>query len=161
LALEFGIDGQGKSFLGGTLRFAEISGLVPKWGVDRLQMQRHWIVDRAADFALGEELLKRVPASHANRVLVKDVFAACGNGWGCHARDTGQQLGIFGRARLASFLPFRDVPQLDAENGRLDFIEAAIETGFAADVLPGLAVIAKGAQPRSDRFGVGDRETRI
>jgi hypothetical protein len=91
LGFEFGIDGQGEGFLGGALGLGEVAGFVAEASVERLQVQGNRVVDGAADFALGEELLEGITVGDADGVLVEDVFAAGGNGGCGYAGDSREQ----------------------------------------------------------------------
>lgn len=56
------------------LGVGKITGFVAEVRVQRLQMERYGIVDRASNFAIGEEFLERVAASRSNRVLVENML---------------------------------------------------------------------------------------
>src|SRR5690348_4067536 len=59
-----------------------------------------------------------------------------------------EQASVFPSMRTARALPLREMPKLDSQNGGLDFIQAAVPTRLAAQVLSRLAVIAQGAEAR-------------
>src|SRR5258708_7321238 len=67
------------NFRGSSLRFREVSRFVAERSINRLQMQRNWIVDRVSDFSVGKEFLKLISTLRPDGVLMENVFLACGN----------------------------------------------------------------------------------
>jgi hypothetical protein len=121
----------------------KIAGLVAQRSVERLQMQRHRVINRTADFSLVQNLRKRVTPLDANRVLVEHMFITFRYERRRNARNAQQKFCVRLSMRLPRTLPFRQVAQFHAQNSRLDFIEAAVPSWLAANVFCGLAVISQ------------------
>jgi len=141
--------------LRGALGMGEVARLVAERGVERLQMERVGIVDGAADFSLTQEFLEGVAVFNANGVLVVDVFVSLWRERGHDAGDLGEKPLVFGGVRLAGALPIGKMAQLDAEDGGLDFVEAAVPAGLGAAIFFGLAVVAKGTNARGEFGRIG------
>src|SRR6266481_7703641 len=105
-------------------------------------MQWKRVINRTPDFSFAQEFLEGIALLDSNGVLVVDVFETFWRGRGHDAGDLREEPVVFGRVGLASTLPVRKVAQLDAENRRLDFVEAAVPAGFGAQVFFSLAMIA-------------------
>ena len=112
------------------------------------------IVDGAADFSFAQEFLEGVALFDSNGVLVVDVFETFGRERGHDAGDLREKAIVFSGVGLAGALPIGKMAQFDAEDGGLDFIEAAVPAGLAAAIFFGLAVIAKGANSRGEFGGI-------
>src|SRR5260370_15968756 len=115
-------------------------------------MQWIGIVDRASDFSFAEEFLEGVALLDSNGVLVVDVFESVGRERRHDAGDLREEPIVFRGVRLSSVLPIRKMAELDAQDRRLDFIEAAVPAGFAAPIFFCLAVIAQRSNARRE-FG--------
>src|SRR5215468_7269845 len=82
---QFGIHRQRQNLACNVLCVGEVAGLVSERGIEWLQVQRHGIIDGAADFAIGEEFLKCITAVTANRVLMKDVPVTIRHDWSANS----------------------------------------------------------------------------
>src|SRR5882724_3343990 len=89
---QFRIHRQRQNLPRDVLRVWKISKLVSQPRIERLQMQRHRIVDRASDFSFAQKLLQRIPLRGANRVLMKNVFVAVARNRRANSGDSGQQI---------------------------------------------------------------------
>lgn len=139
---QFRIHRQRKHLLRRAFSVREIAGLVAQGSVERLKVQRIRIVDGASNFSLAEKFLKGVALFDANGVLVVDVFESLGNRRRHDAGNLREEAVVFGGVGLAGALPIRKMAQFDAENGGLDFVEAAVPTRLAAAIFFGLPVVA-------------------
>src|SRR5437588_1062767 len=119
------------------------------------------VVNGAGDFPRGQALVARLGTLASNVVLVVDVFAAFGFVRGHDSGDLLQQARVFGGVRTPRALPVCEIAKLDAQNSRLNLVEAAVPPGLTAQVLGGLAVIAKRAKARSDFRRVRDNHSRV
>jgi len=137
------------------LGMGEVARLVAERGVERLQMERVGIVDGAADFSLTQKFLESVAVFDSNSVLVVDVFVSFRRERGHDAGDLGEKPLVFSSVRLAGALPIGKVSQLDAEDGGLDFVEAAVPARLGAAIFFGLAVVAKDTNARGEFGRIG------
>src|SRR6266481_1628779 len=113
-------------------------------------MQRVGIVDGAANLSFAEKFLEGIAVFDSNGVLVVDVFVSLWGEWGHDAGDLREKTVVFGGVELASALPIREMAQLDAQDGGLDFIEAAVPAGLVAAIFFGLTVIAERLNARGE-----------
>lgn len=84
---EFRIHRQGEDFARNVFRIGEIAWFVAEIRIERLQVQRNWIIDGAADFSIGQEFLKGVATIRTNRVLMEDVLVTFGRDRSANPRD--------------------------------------------------------------------------
>src|SRR5260370_13148559 len=113
----------------------EIPRLVAERRIQRLQMQWIRIVERASDFSFAEEFLEGIALLDSNGVLVVDVFESFGRERRHDAGDLREEAMVFGGVRLAGALPIRKMGQLYPPAGLLEFIDAALSTGFHAPAI--------------------------
>src|SRR5580658_422005 len=106
-------------------------------------MQGHRIINGASNFSLAQDLRKSVTTLNPNRILVKHMLVSFRNERRRDAWNAEQEFCVRSGMRLSRSLPLWQVAQLYAQNGGLDFIEAAVPTWLAADVFGGLPVIAQ------------------
>src|SRR6266849_852681 len=158
---QFRVHRQRQHLLCGMLGVRKISDFVRQRGIKRLEVQRHGIVDGAADLFLLENLAQGVALFHANRVLMEDMFIALGNQGRHDAGNLRKMAGVFRGMGLPRALPRGKMAKLDAKDGGLDFIEPAVPAGFAADVFFLLPVIAQKAQAGGALRGIGDNHACI
>src|SRR6267378_356891 len=104
-------------------------------------MQWTRIINRACDFSFAQEFLEGIALLDSNGVLVVDVFESFQRERRHDAGTPREEPVVFRGVRLAGALPIRKVAQLYAQNRRLDFIEAAVPAGLAAQIFCSLAVI--------------------
>lgn len=116
----------------------EVALLVAETGQAGLQVQRHGVVDLAADLAVGEVLAEFVAARGADDVLVEDVAGArIGDGedyaFFCECRreiGVAEELVVAGGVVAALLVPLGKIAEFDLEDGGLK----AVETGVPADL---------------------------
>src|SRR6266436_4854692 len=113
-------------------------------------MQRVRIINRACDFSFAQEFLEGVTLLDSNGVLVIDVFESFWRGRRHDAGNLREEPVVFRGVRLAGALPIRKMAQLYAQNRRLDFIEAAVPAGLAAQIFCSLAVIPQPSNARRE-----------
>src|SRR5260370_37423111 len=128
----------------------EIPRLVAERRIQRLQMQWIRIVERASDFSFAEEFLEGIALLDSNGVLVVDVFESFGRERRHDAGDLRKKPVVFRGVGLAGALPIRKMTQLYAQNCCLDFVEAAVPTGLAAQIFCRLAVIPQRSNARRE-----------
>ena len=138
----------------GTLRVWEVARFVTERGVKRLKMQWVGIIDGASNFSRAQEFLQGVALFDSNGVLVIDMFESVRCEGRHDAGDLREKPVVFGGVRLAGALPIRKMAQLDAQNGGLDFIEAAVPARLGAQIFCRLAVIAQRSKARRKFRGV-------
>src|SRR6266849_640034 len=124
-------------------------------------MQRNWVIHRAANLSLGQIVLQGIAALNTNRVLVEDMLEAFAGNRRHEAGDTVELGCVFRCVRLPRALPIWKVAQLDAQNGGLDFVQAAVPPGLAAHVFCNLPVIAQRLYPRRKLRGICNQHARI
>src|SRR6266481_1095164 len=104
-------------------------------------MQWVGVINCACDFSFAQEFLEGIALLDSNGVLVVDVFESFWRGRRHDAGNLREEPAVFRGVRLAGALPIRKMAQLYAQNRRLDFVEAAVPAGFAAQIFYRLAVI--------------------
>src|SRR5882762_464507 len=141
---------QRKYFLRGALRVRKIPRLVAEPRVERLKMQWVRIINRASNFSLAQKFLEGITLFHANGVLVVDVFESFRRERRHDAGNLREEPIVFRGVRLSGALPIRKMAQLYAQNRRLDFVEAAVPTGLAAQIFFRLTVIPQRSNARRE-----------
>ena len=128
--------------------------------VRRLQVNRCGVMDQGSDFSFGQEALKSVSARSLDHVLVVNVMPA--------ARLAGQfvggtsKCGVVASGDIASpQVLFVQVPKLDAENRRLQLIEAGVHAGFIAEVALAPAVLPQASKAGSKLIIIRDDSPAI
>src|SRR5207245_4133536 len=100
--------------------------------VQRLQMQRIWVVNGAANFSRSQMLLKGITPLAADGVLVVNVFATFRLVRRHDSRNLLQQARVLGGMGTPRALPLPKMAELDAQNGGLNLIQPAVPAWFAA-----------------------------
>src|SRR5437763_13415864 len=106
-------------------------------------------------------VLESVALLGSNGVLVVEVFETFPLVGRHDSRDPLEQARILRRIRTPRALPVCKVAKLDAQNRRLNFVEAAVPAGLAAYIFGGLTVIAQRTKARGDFCGVGDDHSAV
>src|SRR5882762_5257124 len=113
-------------------------------------MQWVGIINRASDFSFAQKFLEGIALFHANGVLVVDVFESFWRKRWHDAGDLREEPVVFRGVRLASALPIRKVAQFYSQNRCLDFVEAAVPAGLAAEIFFRLPVIPQRSNARRE-----------
>ena len=157
---ELGVDWQGENLGGGSLGFGEVTGTVAEVGEGGLEVEGQGIVDFGTYAEPGEVGAELVAAWRADHVLMEDVQGAgigvgqddtVGDGGGVFRAgkdaDAGgeEELVVAGGERAAAGVAFRQVLELDLENGGLEGVEAGVPADLVVEVAAAHAVGAEGA----------------
>src|SRR5258708_4001437 len=126
----------------------KIAGFVTERRIERLHVQWIRIINRASNFSFAQEFLKGIALLDSNGVLVVDVFESFRRERRHDAGELREQSIVFRGVRLAGALPIRKVAQFYSQNRCLDFVEAAVPAGLAAEIFFGLSVIPQRSNAR-------------
>src|SRR5690348_13911677 len=155
-ARELRIDREREHLGRGALGLGEGTGAEPERRERGLQVERHRIVDHRRDVARREVRAEGVAVARPDDVLVEDVRLPR------RLRRDDRRSGDTGQARLAEErpIPARDLaptrvpglelPELHAERGRLEGVEARAEAERAVDVRRDLSLMALPADVGGD-----------
>src|ERR1700682_1532527 len=113
-------------------------------------MQRGSIINRSFGFCFAQEFLESCALLDSNGVLVVDVFESFRRERWHDAGDLREEPIVFRGVRLAGALPIRKMAQLYAQNRCLDFVEAAVPAGFAAEIFFRLTVVPQRSNARRE-----------
>ena len=104
---QFRVHRQRQHFLRGMFCMREVATAVAQISVERLQMQRHRIIDRTANFVIGQNSLELIALFDADRVLMEDVLVSGGNLRRHDSRNLGKVTRILRGVGLPGLLPGR------------------------------------------------------
>ena len=125
-----------------------------------LLVQAEGVMDRCLDPALRQQGTKPIAVFGANRVVAKDTFGSLpllGESEG----QIMQSRRILGGDSASGRVPSVEMVQLDAENRRLQSIEARIAARDSMVVLRGLAVVGDQSHPCGEVVTIGDDRSAI
>ena len=173
---EFGVDGEGEDFLGGSFGDGEVAGLVAEVGEGLLLVEGEGVVDLGADAVGGEVGAEVVAARGADDVLVEDMGGAGvgpgedhavgdggGVGGGGHGGDAcgEEELVVAGGELAAALVPGGEVLEFHFKDGGLQGVEAGVPAELVMEVAAAHAVGAQHAAALLKLGGAGGEEASI
>src|ERR1051326_8412618 len=122
---KFGVNRQAEALAGGFFGDREVARVVSKMGVSLLQMQRQWVMQRAADVILLEPFLEFVAPWVAHHIEVPGAFSIVGLE-GQPERYAFEQLVVTMSYAATLLSPLVQVLKFDSKHGALDSFHAVI-----------------------------------
>src|SRR5207244_3484570 len=129
-------------------------------GVRGLKVGGNGIVHERADTAFVKEAGQAVASRGANDVEMKRVVGVGSRG-GKGERRSAQFLGVCRGDAAATTIVVVEMPQLHAQNGGLQLVEAGVPSGDAAHVALFPSVLPQQARVRRDVIVVGDDHAAV
>ena len=135
---EFRVDREGEDFPAGFFGFGKIAGGVAEISERFLQVNAERIVNFRGYAYVVEKCFQIITSSRANGELIVDVFELCGRArrGGDERREPGgfEEAAIALGAVLPSLLPGVEMPQLYAQDGGLQRVQAAVGADYLVEI---------------------------
>ena len=130
-------------------------------GVGARQVRRDRVVDDRVDAGLREPRLQRVAPRMAHDEQVPHRLGPVGHRRQREPVDAGEPLEVARGHRAPALVPLVQAPQLDAQEGGLQRVQAAVEPRQIVVVLHLRAVVAQHADALGQRVVVGRDRARV
>src|SRR5262245_54247645 len=161
--VELGIYRQRQRLGGRALGFRVVPWLVAEVGKAFLHVQGHGVIDLRADSALTQVGTQAIPVRYTYHVLVVYMAVARTSGRCDDLGNscTGERAIVIGSVALPCAMPFFQVPELHAQNRRLNLVDAEVAADHRVVVLGLPAVHAQDSEPGCEGIVVRHAHTGV